>query len=81
MAYVSGKIVCSIDGWLGFFCGHSDGFLAFISAYMIYKNDQKQKEKRTLLLRPSSFEDKPTDAYLIYSDVESDIKGKLHFQY
>ncbi|OBT30677.1 hypothetical protein A9262_09540 [Vibrio splendidus] len=86
LAFVPGKMVGGVDGWLGFLGGYSGGFLAFISAYLIYRSDQKQKEKTTLLLRPSSLEATPTDASLIFttlpvSEVESDLKGELHFKY
>lgn len=85
IALVPGEMVGGIDGWLGFLGGYSGGFLAFISAYLIYKNDQNQKEKTILLLRASSIEATPEDASLIftllpYDEVESDHRGKLHFE-
>lgn len=86
LAFVPGEMVGGVDGWLGFLGGYSGGFLAFISAYLIYRSDQKQKEKTTLLLRPSSLGATPTDTSLIFttlpaSEVESDSKGELHFKY
>jgi hypothetical protein len=81
-----GTMVGSIDGWLGFLGGYSGGFLAFISAYIIYRHDQKQKERTTLLVRTTSQEYSPSDVSLIYTtlpdtQVEADLRGKLTFEY
>lgn len=43
-----GKMVGTIDGWLGFLGGYVGGFLAFASAYFIYRTEKLTKERTVL---------------------------------
>ncbi len=51
--YIPGVRIGSVDGWLSYLGGYSGGFLAFISAYLIYRNDQKGKERTQLIIKSS----------------------------
>jgi hypothetical protein len=51
LAWMPGSKVGSVDGWLGYLGGYSGGFLAFISAYFIYRSDQKTRNKTMLNVR------------------------------
>ncbi|CAK2011149.1 hypothetical protein [Vibrio crassostreae] len=49
--YIPGEMIGSIDGWLGFLGGVSGGLMAFFSAYWIFFNDQKQRNKTWLYIQ------------------------------
>ncbi len=51
LTYIPGEMIGSVDGWLSYLGGYSGGFLAFISAYLIYRNDQKGKERTQLVIK------------------------------
>jgi len=83
IAYVPSQMVGSIDGWLGFLGGYSGGFLAFISAYLIFRNDQKSKERTLLIIKaepiidvdvPDEEVEDTIDDYIIVFTTRSDTK-------
>lgn len=68
LSYMPGDRVGSVDGWLGYLGGYSGGFLAFLSAYFIYRQDQLARNRTVLNVRtcPTSKEEIQSAKYHAY---------------
>ncbi|ASU24208.1 hypothetical protein CCZ37_17230 [Vibrio qinghaiensis] len=51
IAFMPGYTVGDANGWLGYLGGYSGGFLAFISAYWLFRQEKKQAGKCWLRVR------------------------------
>lgn len=74
--FIPGDRVGSVDGWLNYLGGYSGGLLAFISAYILFHNDQKIRNQTRLNIRtcPTSAEDVSGAKYHAYF-IGGDPKG------
>lgn len=68
LSYMPGDRVGSVDGWLGYLGGYSGGFLAFLSAYFIYQQDQLTRNRTVVNIRtcPTSKEEVQSAKYHTY---------------
>lgn len=74
LTYMPGEMIGSVDGWLGYLGGYSGGFLAFLSAYLIYRNDKIGKERTQLVIKskPLTETDDIDDFIVVFSTLSYD---------
>ncbi|MBB1378486.1 MULTISPECIES: hypothetical protein [Pseudoalteromonas] len=88
LEYMPGEMIGSVDGWLSYLGGYSGGFLAFISAYLIYRNDQKGKERTQLVIKSAELtETDDIDDFIVvfttlpYDQIYNLKRGELTVRY
>ena len=73
VALAPGKVIGSIDGWLGFLGGYSGGLLAFLSAVFLYRQQRVQDIRPFLVVHTSEeFKDQVHHVFIPDSFVSQD---------